>query len=210
MSAQRSKIKKILPLGSVSLRRHFIIFVSLGAPAQTPARGAWGAAAPQAEGSGGREPPMEKINKKQIFLFQAIVRGGSSPQDSVGWGAAATTDFCRVDRPGGSSRSYMEIGLAQSAFARCGFSRAGFSDLMENRSFWGSGWLRAAQKPFKKVGGFAPYLFTGEAGLSSSRPSARPWKALAAHFSGRTGQIFVPVRLGSTFFGREGLAVHFF
>jgi len=32
---------------------------------------------------------------------------------------------------------------------------------MENRSFWGSGRPRAAQKPFKKVGGKAPYLFKG-------------------------------------------------
>jgi len=30
---------------------------------------------------------------------------------------------------------------------------------MKNLSFWGSGRPRAAQKPFKKVGGFAPYLF---------------------------------------------------
>ena len=32
---------------------------------------------------------------------------------------------------------------------------------MENLSFWCSGRLRAAQKPFKKVGGFAPYLLKG-------------------------------------------------
>jgi len=32
---------------------------------------------------------------------------------------------------------------------------------MENRSFWGSVRHRAAQKPFKKVGGFASYLFKG-------------------------------------------------
>jgi len=31
-------------------------------------------------------------------------------------------------------------------------------DLMENRSFWGSGRPRAAQNPFEKVGGKAPYL----------------------------------------------------
>ena len=36
-----------------------------------------------------------------------------------------------------------------------------FSDLMENRSFWGSGRPRAAQKAFKKVEGKAPYLFKG-------------------------------------------------
>ena len=32
---------------------------------------------------------------------------------------------------------------------------------MENRSFCGSGRPRADQKPFKKVAGFAPYLFKG-------------------------------------------------
>ena len=33
--------------------------------------------------------------------------------------------------------------------------------MMENRSFWGYERPRAAQKPSKKVGGFAPYLFKG-------------------------------------------------
>jgi len=33
--------------------------------------------------------------------------------------------------------------------------------LMENLSFWGSGRPRAAQKPFKKVGGSAPHFFKG-------------------------------------------------
>jgi len=33
--------------------------------------------------------------------------------------------------------------------------------LLGNRSFWGSGRPRAAQEPFKKVGGVAPYLFKG-------------------------------------------------
>ena len=48
-----------------------------------------------------------------------------------------------------------------SAAAGWGFKRWGFGDLIENRSFWGSGRPRAAQKPFKKVGCFAPYLFKG-------------------------------------------------
>ena len=42
-----------------------------------------------------------------------------------------------------------------------GFSKGALSDLMENRSFWGSGRPQAAQKPFKKVGGLAPHLFKG-------------------------------------------------
>ena len=44
---------------------------------------------------------------------------------------------------------------SQTAFSRGRqkgwFSRGGFSDLMENPSFWGSGRPREAQKPFKKV-----------------------------------------------------------
>ena len=42
-----------------------------------------------------------------------------------------------------------------------GFRRGRFSDLMENRSFWGSGQPRAARKPFEKVGGKAPYPSKG-------------------------------------------------
>ena len=38
-----------------------------------------------------------------------------------------------------------------SAAARWGFKGWGVSDLIENRSFWGSGWPRAVQKPFKKA-----------------------------------------------------------
>ena len=49
--------------------------------------------------------------------------------------------------------------LGESAVARGGFSGGGLRHLMENLSFWGSGRPRAAQKPFKKVGGKAPYLF---------------------------------------------------
>ena len=39
---------------------------------------------------------------------------------------------------------------------------------MERLSFWGSGRSRAAQKPFKKVGGLAPYLFKGFLGPLTS------------------------------------------
>ena len=47
-----------------------------------------------------------------------------------------------------------------------GFSRGELSDFMENRSFWGSGPAGAARKPYKKVGGKAPYLFNGFLGRS--------------------------------------------
>ena len=50
---------------------------------------------------------------------------------------------------------------ANRRLAEGGLAGGGFSDLMENRSFWGSGRPQAAQKPFKKVGGFAPYLLKG-------------------------------------------------
>ena len=48
---------------------------------------------------------------------------------------------------------------ARSAAARWGFKGWGLSDLMKNQSFWGSGRPRAAQKPFKVVGGLAPLPF---------------------------------------------------
>ncbi len=39
-----------------------------------------------------------------------------------------------------------------------GFRGLGFSDLIEHRSFWGSGRPLGALEPSKKVGGFAPHL----------------------------------------------------
>ena len=61
----------------------------------------------------------------------------------------------------GRACSRRAMAMLFSAAARWGFSRWGFSDLIENRSFWGSGRSRAAGRPFKKVGGFAPHLFKG-------------------------------------------------
>ncbi len=40
-----------------------------------------------------------------------------------------------------------------------GFRGLGFSDLIENRSFWVSERPLGAVEPSKKVGGFAPHLF---------------------------------------------------
>ena len=45
-----------------------------------------------------------------------------------------------------------------SAAARWEFSRWGFSDFTVNQSGLGSGRPRAGEKPFKKLGGFAPHL----------------------------------------------------
>jgi len=62
-----------------------------------------------------------------------------------------------------------------------GFAEGVFSDLMENRSFCGSGRPRAAQKPFQKVGGKAPYLFKGFLGNSGL---TLYWRWLVAGSSG--------------------------
>ena len=49
--------------------------------------------------------------------------------------------------------------LLLSAADGFGFSRLGFSDLIEHRSFWGSGQPLGALAPFSKVGGEAPHLY---------------------------------------------------
>ncbi len=47
--------------------------------------------------------------------------------------------------------------LLESAAARWGFSRWGFCDLIEHRSFWGSGRPLRALEASKHMGGFAPH-----------------------------------------------------
>ncbi len=54
----------------------------------------------------------------------------------------------------GIDRPYLK-----SAADGLGFSRLGFCDLIENRSFGESGRPLGALEPFEKVGGEAPYLF---------------------------------------------------
>ena len=53
----------------------------------------------------------------------------------------------RKNRGGGGEE---EGGGRSREHQKEGFSRGGFSDLMENLSFWGSGRPRAAQKPLKR------------------------------------------------------------
>ncbi len=67
-------------------------------------------------------------------------------------------------RPGqtifdGSPRLIQSGGQVKSADDGLGFRRLGFSDLIENLSFWGSGRALGAVEPSKKVGGEAPHLF---------------------------------------------------
>ena len=67
----------------------------------------------------------------------------------------------RLDKLGAVFRSARVAPFSPRRRQKGGFSRGVFNDLVEHRSFWGSGEPRAAQKPFEKVGGFAPYLFKG-------------------------------------------------
>ncbi len=46
-----------------------------------------------------------------------------------------------------------------SAADGLGFRRLGFTDLIDNQPFKGSGWPLGTSEPSKKVGGEAPYLF---------------------------------------------------
>ena len=75
-------------------------------------------------------------------------------------------DFCEIaGTPAGPCRNFEASTTIDTTPSRRlpegGLATGGCSDLMENRSVWGFGRHRAAQKPFKKVGGSAPYLLTG-------------------------------------------------
>ncbi len=84
----------------------------------------------------------------------------ASLQGGIDW-YILQEDAVNVSSPGARSASLRSYAgsLSQSAAARWGFSRRGFSDLIENRSFWGSGRPLVILEPSKKVGGFAPHLF---------------------------------------------------
>ena len=56
-------------------------------------------------------------------------------------------------------KTYVFCRALLSAADGLGFRGLGFNDLIENRSFWGSGRPLGALEPSKKVGGFAPHLF---------------------------------------------------
>jgi len=68
--------------------------------------------------------------------------------------------FSQTRSTDGFVRDEVQVGKDRGR-QKGGFSRGGASDLMENLSFWSSGRPRAAEKPFKKVGGKAPYLLKG-------------------------------------------------
>ena len=95
-------------------------------------------------------PPAEKPTKAVTAPFAgtgwAALTGES---DGASLGVAPAPNTTHNTRPG----------ALLSAAARWGFKGWGVSDLIENLSFWGSRRPRAAQKPFKKVGGFGPYVF---------------------------------------------------
>ena len=59
-----------------------------------------------------------------------------------------------------ASHTHHPFSISSGASIRGFLGNWGFlAFYLKNRSFWGSGRPRTAQKPFKKVGGKAPYLF---------------------------------------------------
>jgi len=92
-----------------------------------------GAPQEEAEGSGGRQPSQK-------------AREGPA-RASVG--AAAPDVRARESKP--------ELMVPKKE----GLAEGGFSDLIEHRSFWGSGRPPGGPETLKKIGTKAPYLFKG-------------------------------------------------